>query len=116
MGYSVYWNFSQNRWSGYGVPAECDYPECNIPINRGMGYRCEEHYGSTEDGTEDMFENGCELFFCEEHLHDTDNHNGIEPKGERAEWLRHVLSDDSWEEWREENPKEVSQYQTLLED
>lgn len=32
------------------------------------------------------------------------------PKPEHPDWIKHLLTDDSWEEWREENPGFVKQY------
>lgn len=42
---------------GYCVPAFCDHPDCNEVIDRGLAYLC---------GTLDS-DNGCGLYFCENH-------------------------------------------------
>ena len=55
IGYDDYWE----RDVGYGVPALCDYPDCNKVIDRGLAYVCGgDVYGG---------EHGCGLFFCSEH-------------------------------------------------
>ena len=43
MGYQVYEDSKTGRWSGYGVQAECDRPDCATKIDRGLAYRCEDH-------------------------------------------------------------------------
>ena len=43
MGYQVYEDSKTGRWAGYGVPAECDRPDCATKIDRGLAYRCEDH-------------------------------------------------------------------------
>ena len=43
MGYQVYEDSKTGRWSGCGVPAECDRPDCATKIDRGLAYRCEDH-------------------------------------------------------------------------
>lgn len=95
MGYAVYedWDARDRgvtRWAGYGVPAICDMPGCDEEIDRGLGCKCER----------------CGLFFCGEHLYLTcpDTHNGLTPKPDTAEWERHMLTDESWQQWRDENP------------
>jgi hypothetical protein len=110
LGYDGNWK----RWIGYGVPAYCDYPGCKEVIDRGLAYVCcnQQPYGG---------ENGCGLYFCSEHA----NHehkcsrceNGKEafkPKSEYPKWLRHILKDNSWSEWRKENPDEVKRYKQML--
>jgi hypothetical protein len=99
MGYSVYW--SNRRWQGYGVPAYCDYPECKNEIDRGLGY---QHEDDKENGTPSVF---C----CSDHQ--TYNYDEFNPDLtiEHPEWIEHVLTDDSWDEWRKENPELVNKYQ-----
>jgi len=104
MGYSVYYDSTWKRFSGYGVPAICDHPNCNEEINRGLGYIC---VGEEEDEP-------CGLFFCDEHT-SLDNQcenckyldESFVPKPETKEWIEHMLTDDSWESWRNNNPGEV---------
>jgi hypothetical protein len=110
MGYGVY--FREGRWAGYGVPAVCDKPDCTTEIDRGLAYICGEEPGS---------EKGCGLFFCSNHLYfglaDNDpqmcerccnEEPPYEPKADTAEWTTHMLTDDSWQQWRDENPEQVA--------
>ena len=110
MGYGVY--FREGRWSGYGVPAVCDHPDCTEKIDRGMGYLC---------GEEPSPEKGCGLAFCSSHLwigggdddpqmcdRCCDDEPPYSPKPDAQEWVDHMLTDDSWEQWRDENPAQVT--------
>lgn len=124
MGYSIY--KVGNRWAGYGVPATCEYPTCKNKIDRGVSYAC---------GGEPFSDVGCDRYFCEKHLnyngwnekkgewcrHQEDckcetyevcercesNQPPFEYKPERSVWVKHLLKDKSWAEWREKNPEEV---------
>ena len=106
MGYSV--GYINHRWIGYGVPSLCDQPNCGEEIDRGMAYLC-------GDG-----EFGCGLFFCYEHLEISSSDNepqmcercsngeeSFEPTPDTSEWIEHMLTDESWEQWRIENPDQV---------
>lgn len=124
MGYAVYRDpEDSSRWAGYGVPAECDMPDCTTRIDRGMGYRCEEGHadedadeGLTEAEADPEFEDfGCGLHFCEKHLYDAESHEGVDPKPDSIEWLRHMLTDDSWADWRRENPDETAAHRRRVE-
>lgn len=106
-------------WIGYGVPAWCDEPGCSKVIDRGIAHRC---------GGEDP-DSGCGLHFCKEHLHyawteveargyATINElcrccvDEVEPYGRKRdhpEWVSHMLTDPSWEQWRNENPGESAE-------
>jgi hypothetical protein len=116
MGWSVGFDSRWNRWIGYGVPAYCDHPKCQKTIDRGLAYVCcdEEPYGG---------ERGCGLYFCEEHALAGSHRcprcaNGKppyrHPKPEHPDWLRHVLTDESWAEWRGKHPKQVATLQAQL--
>ena len=100
---------------GYGVPAICDHPDCSEKIDRGLAYICanEEPYGG---------EHGCGLFFCPTHrdwkdIDDddcvrtcercADNLPPFEPKPDIPEWIQHKLTDESWQNWRDENTELV---------
>ncbi len=114
MGYQVY-KVGQ-RWGGYGVPVICEHPDCNEEIDRGMAYAC---------GGEPFSERGCDRYFCGKHLiyHNFNMGKGraIYPvcekcdkfkdpfpyKPEHPTWVKHLLKDESWAEWRKENPEEV---------
>jgi hypothetical protein len=105
IGYDDHWQ----RWIGYGVIAWCDFPRCNEVIDRGLVYVCcdQQPYGG---------ERGCGLYFCDKH------HNRVwercsrcanyrppfKPKPEHPDWINHLLTDESWAEWRAENPEFVA--------
>ncbi len=117
MGWEIGFDENWNRFVGYGVTAYCDFPKCNATINRGLAYVCgNEPYGG---------DNGCGLFFCPDHLnylrkgdqvcsrcgHYKDPFN---PKPEHPDWIKHVLKDPTWKEWRKKNKKEVEKFIGLL--
>jgi len=112
MGYQIGYDERNKRDIGYGVPAICDHPECNTKIDRGLAFVCknQEPYGGE----------GCGLFFCSKH-HGIDGcercekgKEPFEPKNDTKEWIEHKLNDESWGQWRNENPEEVSKYNVLL--
>lgn len=112
MGWEIGYDSKWKRDIGYGVPAVCDHPDCNEEIDRGLGFVCGgEPYGG---------DRGCGLYFCGKHLHYAERISGamcsqchprvkspFQPKPDVAAWIAHKLSDESWEQWRKENPKEV---------
>jgi hypothetical protein len=113
MGYQVYEDrpardWGVQRWAGYGVPAICDFPTCDEPIDRGMGYRCETIWvypGDEDDdyeGPEEVEEEGCQMHFCGTHEAHSVHKDSI-PKPDTPEWVEHILTDESWQRWREEN-------------
>ncbi len=109
MGYAVYEN--HGRWAGYGVPAKCDVADCNEDIDRGLGYRCDDFYEYTydeDDNEHEVEREGCGLFFCGHHLHHPDHGDDVVPKPDTLEWEAHMLTDESWEQWRDENPAKVA--------
>ncbi len=115
MGYSVYEDqdardYGVVRWAGYGVPAICDDPNCNVEIDRGLGYKCETRYVEDDEG-EETEEKGCGLYFCGDHLHVgcRTEHDTYTPKPDTAEWEHWILTDDSWEQWRAEHLDEVAE-------
>lgn len=107
-----------SRWQrdvGYGVPVICDHPRCNAEIDRGLSYVCG---GGPYGG-----EKGCGLFFCYEHLsggwgpgvvqrcsrcRNGHGRTPFTPKPDLHRWIRHKLTDESWQAWRDENPDEVA--------
>lgn len=132
MGYQVY--KVGERYGGYGVPATCEYPTCNEEIDRGISFAC---------GDEPFSEIGCDRYFCSKHRHYTGfkcdgsdekcDHDedcdcefkevcercrkGESPfpyKPEHPDWVRHLLIDESWAEWRRKNPREVKELKKLL--
>lgn len=126
MGYQVYRvnkDTGGYRYGGYGVPAICEHPDCSEEINRGMSYAC---------GGEPFSEYGCDNYFCSKHLvyhcfnvgggreckevceRCDKRKNPFSQKPETKEWIEHVLKDESWEEWRKEEPKMVEEYTNLL--
>jgi hypothetical protein len=108
MGWSIGYDTNWKRDIGYGVPAVCDHPDCNSEIDRGLYYVCGgEPFGGEE---------GCGLFFCDEHMIATVPHKcnrcnekaePFIPKPDVTEWIDWKLTDDSWEDWRGDNPDEV---------
>lgn len=115
MGYAVYEEPGVDRWAGYGVPAECDWPGCAERIDRGLAYRCEDHTGDETPPNIELAAidpkptEGCGLFFCEEHRYQTEEHENIAPKPDSDEWVAIQLTDASWAPWRAENPGHVAQ-------
>jgi len=121
MGWSIGFDRNWNRDIGYGVPAYCDAPKCNAGIDRGLAYVCghEEPYGG---------DSGCGLYFCDKHLFWHKFRNGDEglyckrcstykppykPKPEHPEWAAWKLKDESWKDWRLENPEEVTKLRLI---
>lgn len=118
MGWSIGFDTRWNRDVGYGVPAQCDHPDCNKDIDRGLGYVCGgDPYGG---------EHGCGLFFCGEHQVYAEHagkflcercaqqQDPFEAKPDTREWINWKLTHDSWQQWRDENPNTVSQLQQQL--
>lgn len=113
MGWSIGIN-SNDRDVGYGVPAYCDHPQCNAEIDRGISYIC----GGEPDGGEE----GCGLFFCAKHQ--VGRHQRCErcvrdndpfpEKADHPRWLAWKLNDESWAQWRKENPKAVAAARAAL--
>jgi len=105
---------------GYGVPALCDHPGCNVKIDRGLPYVC----GMINTEGE---ERGCGLHFCQAHMRYAQKYGqlcrhcwprplkkGLTRKPDLPEWTIHKLTDPSWSDWREANPEEVSAIKTEL--
>src|ERR1017187_595197 len=97
MGWSIGYDSRWERDIGYGVPAFCDEPGCDAVIDRGLSYVCcdSEAYGG---------DNGCGLYFCDQHRGIECSHDGYEAKADHPRWVIHKLQDSSWAEWRRENP------------
>ncbi len=117
MGWSIGGPDERGRWVGYGVPAFCDHPKCNAEIDRGLAHVCGgEPYGG---------DTGCGLYFCGAHLnlfgnlcprcavHRPTPYARIKP--EHSDWLRHLLTDESWAEWRSENVAKVAKIRAEVE-
>ena len=136
MWYAVYdiWN---DRFGGYWVPAICEHPDCNKEIDRWMRYACwwepfseywcdryfcEEHTKfvtfdkdwkivSDEDydeEKEDEYETKQICFRCAEWK---------EPypyKPENKEWIKFLINEYSWQEWRDKNPEILEKYKNLV--
>lgn len=107
MGWGLGFSNTWDRWIGYEVPAICDFPKCNESIDRGLEQVC----GDTEPHGGEM---GCGLHFCSKHhsyYRDESNNlcyrcsrlkNPFKPKPESDEWVRHLMNDETWQEWRDE--------------
>ena len=113
MSWAIGYDTSWNRDIGYGVPAYCDFPGCGKEIDRGLSYVCGgEPYGG---------EYGCGLYFCAEHLYYAGKRReykqlcprclkskpAYKPSSEHPDWIKWKLTDESWAQWRAENPHEV---------
>lgn len=108
MGYQVYEDV-RDRFAGYGVLAYCDYPECDETIDRGLAFKCEIHTIWEED--EPIEVEGCGMFFCVDHRYEYEDHLTFEWRGrEHPDWIKWILSDESWETWRSENQGKVEQW------
>jgi hypothetical protein len=115
MGWSLGYDSNWGRDIGYGVPAYCDHPDCHEVIDRGLAHVCgSEPYGG---------ERGCGLYFCPQHLGMTLHRRmpghlcercyprikkPFSAKPDHPTWMAFKLIDDSWADWRKENPEEVS--------
>lgn len=120
MSWSIGYDDKWKRDIGYGVPAFCDHPDCGKEIHRGLSYVCGgEAYGG---------EHGCGLYFCEAHRAHCEvmgldvvplcercgeRKEPFTPSPEHPEWIHHKLTDESWKEWREQNPEAVRVMQEL---
>lgn len=107
MSWSIGFDRHWDRDIGYGVPAYCDHPRCHAEIDRGLAYVCGgEPYGGDK---------GCGLYFCASHG------GGFlcprcvnckppyrHPKPDHPRWVHHKLTDESWQQWRDENPATVA--------
>jgi hypothetical protein len=114
MGWSI-GTGKDDRDIGYGVPALCDQPDCDKQIDRGLSYVC----GMINTDGEDR---GCGLHFCKDHLGYSPKYGQLcdrcyprmrKPfvrKPDLPEWSQHKnkLTDESWAQWRAENPDEVA--------
>ncbi len=117
MGWSIGFDSGWNRDIGYGVPATCDHPECNAKIDRGLSHVCGgDVYGG---------ERGCGLYFCWDHLllpmrrlqlceRRERRRKPFAAKPDHPEWIEWKLTDESWQEWRDENPAEVTKLRATL--
>lgn len=136
MGYQVYPDQDArdrgvDRWAGYGVPAECDWPDCREEIDRGLGFKCEDHgsyrlmlngvqidyarFDDEPDAEEVWTEaGGCGLYFCEHHRYETGTHAGLAPKPDHPTWVRHMLTDESWAGWRADNAEKAAALRETL--
>lgn len=104
---------------GYGVPAFCDHPDCAKEIHRGLAYVC----GMINTEGEDR---GCGLHFCTDHLRHSPKYGQLcercwprqrEPwtrKADHPDWIKHKLTDESWDQWRCDNPDEVASMKNAL--
>ena len=102
MGWSIGYDNNWKRDIGYAVPSICDHPGCAAQIDRGLGYVC----GGEPHGGDD----GCGLYFCAQHgggwLCEECRHGRLpfKPTLDTPEWIEWKLTDESWADWRKENP------------
>lgn len=134
MGYAVYQ--VGKRYGGYGVPAYCEEPECKEEIDRGVSFACGGEPFS-ENGCDMYFcekhrhytcirelqaKDNCEDHDCEENEKDCEyvelclpcskGEEGYSYKPEHPIWIKHLLKDPSWKEWRKNNPDKVKELKT----
>ncbi len=132
MGWSLGYDDNWQRDIGYGVPATCDHPGCTEVIDRGLShvcgedpmggeegcglYFCESHrqWGSrplVEGGDPDDEELSPEL--CERCRirweRRGDFADPFTPSPDHPRWVHHKVYDESWAQWRGENPKEAKE-------
>lgn len=98
---------------GYGVPSICDHADCDKRIDRGLSFVCDMINTDGED-------RGCGLHFCTDHLRYSQKYGQLcfrcwprmrdqfVRKPDLPEWSQYKLTDESWSQWREENPEEVA--------
>lgn len=123
MGYACYHVSEHDRFCGYGVPTICEHPKCNEEIDRGLAHACGDEPGGREAG--------CGLYFCSKHLPGyrkprgdwryrqlchrcTAYRNPFPVKPELKRWMRWILTDGSWAEWRKEYPKDAEAYRAAV--
>ena len=110
MGWAVGWDRDLGRWRGYGVPAYCDAEGCRTEIDRGLSWvAIPPPENPDEDGLEDEdFDDLADgaFFTCSAHRYTDVNPAALPP--EHPEWVAHVLTDESWAKWRDENPEQVA--------
>ena len=134
MWYAVYEVWDRFWW--YGVPAVCEHPWCKKVIDRWMWcacwwmpfsdhgcdrYFCEKHlryvmYNKnwtilSDDATDEEYDNATSVNLCKRCR---DNKDPFPYKPEHKKWVKHILNDESWEEWRWNNPEKVKELQLLL--
>lgn len=108
MGWSIGYDEKWQRDIGYGVPAFCDHPGCGAEIDRGLAHVCTDEmpHGGPD---------GCGLYFCHAHGGGECQHDGFKPTPDHPRWIAHKLTDDSWAQWRSENPDAVRALQAQQE-
>lgn len=124
MGWSIGYDKKWERDIGYGVPSECDHPDCNEKIHRGWDYVCSLSFYSPYQPLATNAKQGCGLYFCHKHLKMGEHGNLCErcannkkpfnPKPDLIEWVELQLGDDSWEEWQEKNKEIVERMIKML--
>lgn len=107
MGFAVGWDHEHGRFRGYGVPAFCDAKDCDVEIDRGLGWICEGH----ACGCYDEDDLSVTTFVCEWHTCEDVDWSAVR---EHPDWLNHVLTSSSWQRWRAEQPALVEQYRRIL--
>lgn len=139
MGWSIGYSKKHNRFIGYGVPAPCDHPGCATLIDRGLGYVCcdmpdhekscqayfcEEHRENYvyPDEIEDM--NQDELsqlgLDADEDYSDCDGpiccRHTFEPHKESIQMVEFILTDESWQKWRDAYPTETANLKRVFDE
>lgn len=110
MSWAVGYDNDHGRWRGYGVPAYCDAyaAGCREEIDRGLGYVCDDHkWRLDDDEFEDYDDLSHTIFVCGKHTCADVDEDNLPP--EHPDWVAHLLTDESWAQWRAENPGAVGQ-------
>jgi hypothetical protein len=136
MSWSIGYDDNWKRDIGYGVPSACDYPGCGEEIHRGLAYVCggdayggergcglffcdehracaaddNEEYASIEDAFEAIemaHEDGEIVSLCERCRVGADPFTATP---DSAKWIDWKLTDESWGQWRNDNPEWVKEH------
>lgn len=99
MSWAVGYDHDHDRWRGYGVPAYCDAAGCGAELDRGFGWICDCERCWDVDELERS------IFVCSDHTCADVDEDSLPP--EHPTWIRHLLTDESWAQWRAANPERV---------
>lgn len=130
MWYAVYEVWDRYWW--YGVPAICEHPDCNEEIDRWMSYACwwepfsefwcdryfcskhlsneyfdEDWFVLSDHAPDEAYDSAKCVDICEKCKR---NEEPFPYKPEHKKWIKHLLKDPSWKEWRDNNPEKVEEF------
>lgn len=139
MGYKIGYQGKFKRFLGYGIPAICDHPGCETEIDRGMGHACyegvpydsacggffcSEHHENYvyPDEIEDLHQEELNQLGLDpdEDYSDIDGavccRHSMEKHKEAATWINFILTDESWEKWREKYTEQTANLKKLYDE